>query len=58
MALYRNDKVQIPTIYKGRKNVTAVYKGLRLVWQFIKSCFGRGYWLNDKAWSNTDGWAN
>ena len=49
MALYRNDKVQIPTIYKGRKTVTAVYKGLRLVWQFIKSCFGRGYWLNDKA---------
>lgn len=61
MALYINDtqSKQVNTIYaQGNKVVQAVYYGLRLVWQYIKSCFGRGYWLNDKPWSDTDGWAN
>ena len=65
MALYvhneKTDKTenkQVTTIYHGKDVVTAVYRGLRLIWQYIKSCFGRGYWINDKTWSETDGWAN
>ena len=38
--------------------VTEVYKGVRLVWEAINSCFGSGAWINDKPWSNTDGWNN
>lgn len=57
MALYVNNN-QINTIYKGKQVVQAVYQGLKLIWQYIKSCFGRGYWINDKAWSDSDGWAN
>jgi hypothetical protein len=66
MALYvRQDDdttKQVTSIYKGSvdgpKVITAVYQGLKLLWQYIKSCFGRGYWINDKMWSNRDGWAN
>lgn len=62
MALYVNNK-QVNTIYRGKTNndswtIQAVYQGLKLIWQYIRSCFGRGYWINDKQWSNTDGWAN
>lgn len=52
------DNKPINTIYKGNKTVQAVYQGLKLIWQYIRSCFGRGYWINDKQWSNADGWAN
>lgn len=66
MALYvrkDNDEIkQVTSIYKGTetgsKVISAVYLGLKLIWQYIKSCFGRGYWINDKMWSNTDAWAN
>lgn len=62
MALYINEdqkQPQVNTIYvNGTKVVQAVYQGLRLIWQYIKSCFGRGYWIDDKPWSNTDAWAN
>lgn len=44
--------------YFGRRAITAVYKGLRLVWTAIRSCFGKGYWINDKPWVNTDAWKN
>ena len=57
MALYVNNN-QVTTIYKGRKTISAVYQGAKLIWQYIKSCYGRGYWLNNKSWSDKDGWAN
>ncbi len=57
MALYVDNK-PINTIYKGNKTIQAVYQGLKLVWQYIRSCFGRGYWINEKQWSQTDAWAN
>ena len=28
------------------------------IWSLIRSCFGSGYWRNDRPWSNTDGWNN
>lgn len=38
--------------------IVEVYHGLKLVWQAVKSCFGAGFWRNDKPWSNTEGWKN
>jgi hypothetical protein len=67
MALYVRRKEdgeikQVTGIYKGTetgpKVVSAVYLGLKLLWQYIKSCYGRGYWINDKLWSDTDAWVN
>ena len=46
MALYVDNK-RITTILKENKNIAAVYQGARLIWQYIRSCFGRGYWIND-----------
>ena len=45
-------------VFKGEVPITAIYKGDRLVWQTIRSCFGSGMWLNDRPWSNIDGWKN
>lgn len=68
MALYIKeentaDKLkQATAIYKGTESgprvVSAVYQGLMLIWQYVKSCFGRGYWINDKMWSDKDAWKN
>lgn len=61
MALYvntGNSTKPVNAIYKGRRTIQAVYQGAKLIWQYIKSCFGRGYWINDKQWSNVDAWAN
>ena len=44
--------------YHGGRVITAVYKGARLVWTAIRSCFGKGYWINDKPWINEDAWKN
>lgn len=48
----------IETIKHGNRNIVAVFKGKRLVWQSIHSCFGGGYWANKKPWLNGDGWKN
>ena len=67
MALYvrkdNDEKKQVISIYKGidsrsYRTIASVYEGLKLIWQYIKSCYGRGYWITDKMWSNTDAWQN
>lgn len=57
MALYSKERA-ITTILKGKRNIAVVYKGAQLVWQYIRSCFGRGYWINEKPWQNDNGWKN
>ncbi len=57
MALYVENK-QITTIYRGKRHIASIYEGHKLIWQYIRSCFGRGYWISDKPWSDTDGWKN
>ena len=54
---YRDGKETVG-VYKGNKVVNAIYHGLRLVWELITSCFGRGYWINDAPFVNEDGWRN
>lgn len=44
--------------YFGGRVISAVYKGLQLVWTAIRSCFGKGYWINNKPWVNADAWKN
>ena len=38
--------------------VQEVYKGAKLVWTAVRSCFGAGFWLNDKPWLNEEAWKN
>lgn len=55
--IYKGNK-EIVLIYYGKHAVSAVYKGAKLVWQAIRSCFGSGAWYNDKPWINSEGWKN
>ena len=55
--IFRNRK-EIVDIHVHGKTGTMLYKGRRLFWEAVKSCFGRGMWINDKPWSNNDGWRN
>lgn len=49
---------QVTAIHAGGKAVQMVYKGARLVWQAVTSCFGAGWWRNDHVWKNDDCWKN
>ena len=55
--IYRNNKELIAR-YIGIKTIQYVYKGMRLIWSAISSCFGNGIWFNDKVWNNNDAWKN
>lgn len=55
--IYRNGK-EITQIFKGNRVISAIYKGTKLVWQAVRSCFGSGSWRNDKPWINDEGWKN
>lgn len=52
------NNIEMGARYYGEKAITVVYKGAKLVWEAIASCFGGGMWLNNRAWKNTDGWKN
>lgn len=49
---------EISMIYVAGKAISMVRKGGRLAWEAIKSCFGKGRWINAKPWINKDGWKN
>ena len=34
------------------------YIGDKLIWQAVRSCFGAGFWSNEKSWVNEEGWKN
>ncbi len=48
----------IESIIALGRTVAYVYKGARLVWEAIRSCFGSGRWINEKPWRNDDRWKN
>lgn len=51
-------KKDVSQLYIGKKTVVAVYRGLNLVWEAITSCFGSGWWINDRQWKNDEAWKN
>lgn len=48
----------ISLIFKGNRAIAEIRKGATLIWQAVRSCFGKGFWINDKPYDNTDGWKN
>ncbi|MBR1527616.1 MAG: MFS transporter [Prevotella sp.] len=55
--LYLNGKETIGLYHNG-KALSELWKGTRLLWQAVRSCFGSGCWRNDKPWINDEGWKN
>ena len=47
---------EITAAYVGKRALSAVYAGARLVWSAISSCFGLGYWKGDEPWNGSDAW--
>lgn len=57
MGIIKSNK-EIVNVAYGSKLISAIYKGAKLVWEAINSCFGKGFWINEKPWNNKDGWKN
>lgn len=57
MSLIFNRKKTSRIVYDGR-NVEMVYKGMIEVWRAIRSCFGAGFWANERPWDNEEAWKN
>lgn len=53
-----NNKEEVEGINIKNTPIQAVYKGMCVVWEAIRSCFGNGMWINEKPWINTDAWKN
>lgn len=51
--IYYNGILADIVYFNGNAIALAYYNG-HLVYSAIHSCFGKGYWINDKPWSNTD----
>lgn len=55
--IYKNER-EIVSVFKGNIPITAIYRGSKLVWQAVKSCFGAGFWVDTKPWLNNEAWRN
>lgn len=53
---------EIIEIHHNNRSITQVWRYVanvwRIVWEAIRSCFGRGFWTNKMPWLNSDGWMN
>lgn len=61
MAIWENGH-EVTSIHEEGHDVQEIWQYIngawRNVWQAIRSCFGRGFWNNQKPWRNEDGWKN
>ena len=55
--MFKNQK-EFSGAYLGQVVISSVYQGTVITWQAVKSCFGKGFWINTAPWVNTDGWKN
>ena len=55
--IYINKK-ELESLFLHNIVVSQIYKGMTIIWEAIKSCFGAGFWKNDAPWSNNEGWKN
>lgn len=53
--IYKNKK-ELTELHLGSRTIAAVYKGTRLLWEAVRSCFGKGVWIKGKPWVNSDNW--
>lgn len=51
-------KKEITTIIHAKRLLVSIVYAGRVAWEGVKSCFGGGYWDNDKPWDNKDAWNN
>lgn len=54
--MIRIGEKEVSMTYYGDKALSAIYRGAKLVWTAIRSCFGSGIWSSEKPWIGTDSW--
>lgn len=54
--ILRNKKGELAALRRGGRAYSVVYMGAKLVWEAIRSCFGSGYWADDKPWLDDEPW--
>ena len=52
-----SDKI-IDLVNAGNIAIGKIMYGARLVWELALGCFTKGYWLNNKRWTNDRDWKN
>lgn len=52
------EEKEITDVHFGEISMSAIYQGVVLLWEAVRSCFGRGRWVNEKPWLNDDAWRN
>lgn len=48
----------IGLVNKGKIAIGKIMYGTSLVWEAILGCFTKGYWINNRRWTNDRGWKN
>ena len=56
--MIRSSDKFIDLVNAGRVAIDKIYSGALLVWEAALGCFTKGYWLNNKKWTNDRGWKN
>lgn len=56
--MINTNKKEIVSLFRNGKPIQAIYKGGHLLWMAIRSCFGNGFWVNNKPWLNDEAWKN
>lgn len=55
--IFKKNK-ELSNLYIGKQIKSSVYLGNTLRWQAIRSCFGNGFYINEKPWLNEESWKN
>lgn len=48
----------IDRVIANNRIINKICKGVITIYEYITSCFGKGFWVNSKEWGNKDGWKN
>lgn len=51
----------INNIRYGIQTISKIKYGLKTIWEVVSNilgCFTSGYWINNKRWTNHEGWKN
>ena len=41
---------------KGTVSLSELRRGIVIVWQAVRSCFGSGIWVSQKPWLGSEKW--
>jgi hypothetical protein len=56
--MINNKNKNITEVKIGDKIITYIYHKMKLIYEAISSCFGKGFWVNNSPFNNNDAWKN